>query len=154
MFILFAGPSCSGKSTAARTIASSLNCQIYTGKDYLRLAKNEQEAWGKFIEICRQAATKPVVGEHSVIYIVNDLERFNELVEIKALKILFDAEQNVLEERFKPRTGGMLPPPVKIMLQRQKQKWSTVAVDHAVDTTLTSTEESAAAVWNKIKESE
>jgi uridine kinase len=44
MVIGIFGESCTGKSTLAERIAASLSCEIYTGKDYLRLAKNENIA--------------------------------------------------------------------------------------------------------------
>ena len=44
MVIGIFGESCTGKSTLAERINASLPCDIFTGKDYLRLAKNENIA--------------------------------------------------------------------------------------------------------------
>lgn len=35
------GESCTGKSTLADKLSALLDAEFYTGKDYLRLAKNE-----------------------------------------------------------------------------------------------------------------
>ena len=44
MVIGIFGESCTGKSTLAEKIATSFHCEVFTGKDYLRLAKNENIA--------------------------------------------------------------------------------------------------------------
>ena len=41
MVIGIIGESCTGKSTLAKKLQSILGADIYTGKDYLRLAKND-----------------------------------------------------------------------------------------------------------------
>ena len=44
MVIGIFGEICTGKSTLADKLKESMNAQVYTGKDYLRLAKNEDAA--------------------------------------------------------------------------------------------------------------
>ena len=44
MVIGIIGESCTGKSTLAKIITAKIPCEIFTGKDYLRLAKNEDIA--------------------------------------------------------------------------------------------------------------
>ena len=39
MVIGIFGESCTGKSTLAEKIAAGCSCEVFTGKDYLRLAK-------------------------------------------------------------------------------------------------------------------
>lgn len=41
MVIGIIGESCTGKSTLSDKLKSLLGAEVYTGKDYLRLAKNE-----------------------------------------------------------------------------------------------------------------
>ena len=41
MVIGIFGESCTGKSTLAGKLKKSMDAQVYTGKDYLRLEKNE-----------------------------------------------------------------------------------------------------------------
>ena len=44
MVIGIFGESCTGKSTLAEKIAACIPCEVFSGKDYLRLAKNENIA--------------------------------------------------------------------------------------------------------------
>jgi uridine kinase len=48
MVIGIFGESCTGKSTLAEKIDAGLSCEVFTGKDYLRLAKNENIAKAMF----------------------------------------------------------------------------------------------------------
>ena len=54
MVIGIFGESCTGKSTLAEKLATGFPCEIYTGKDYLRLAKNENIAKAMF-QYCHPA---------------------------------------------------------------------------------------------------
>ena len=42
------GESCTGKSTLAAKLKEHINTQVYTGRDYLRLEKNEAAALQSF----------------------------------------------------------------------------------------------------------
>ena len=44
MLIGLIGENCSGKSTLANNIKKHFGAEVITGKDYLRMAKTEQEA--------------------------------------------------------------------------------------------------------------
>ena len=44
MLIAIIGESCTGKSTLADKLKQDFNAAVYTGKDYLRLAKSPSEA--------------------------------------------------------------------------------------------------------------
>lgn len=44
MVIAIFGESCVGKSTIAEKLASRLNAEVFSGKDYLKLAKSESMA--------------------------------------------------------------------------------------------------------------
>jgi len=152
MFIMFIGPSCSGKSSTAKVIQQKHGLQIYTGKDYLKLAKNETEAWKKFTEICLSAKGKEQIDSHSVIYVVSETEKFADLVKDSSFTVHFDAAQETLEKRFAPRTGGFVPPPIKKMIEKQKNSWLAVDADLHIDTTENSTDYSAEKVLQKIAE--
>lgn len=41
MVIALMGDNCVGKSTIAECLKQKLNAEVFSGKDYLRLAKNE-----------------------------------------------------------------------------------------------------------------
>ena len=63
MFIAIFGESCTGKSTLANKLSAKLDARIYTGKDYLRLAKNEAIAKNLF----QKTLSDAVFGEN-IIY--------------------------------------------------------------------------------------
>jgi len=110
MVIGLFGESCVGKSTIAGELAKTLSAQVFTGRDYLRMAKNEDEAKALF----RQKLEKE---SESVIYIISDKEQLSLLPE-NALRVLITAELDVIKARFAKRTGGQLSPPLAHMLER------------------------------------
>lgn len=113
MVIAIFGESCTGKSTLADMLAGRLGAKIFTGKDYLRLAKNENEAKAAFTKLLDEA----VSGDH-IIYVIAEQEHLS-LVPEKALKVLVTAELDTIKERFAKRMNGHLPPPVAQMLERK-----------------------------------
>ena len=69
MVIGIFGESCTGKSTLAEKIATGFPCEVFTGKDYLRLAKNETIAKVMF----QKKLTTAVTGEN-IIYVISEKE--------------------------------------------------------------------------------
>ena len=112
MVIGIFGESCTGKSTLAERIAASLSCEIYTGKDYLRLAKNENIAKVMF----QKKLTAAVSGEN-IIYVISEKEHLPLLPE-GTLRILVTADLDTIKSRFAQRMRGNLPAPVAAMLER------------------------------------
>lgn len=113
MVIGIFGESCTGKSTLAEKIAASFPCEIYTGKDYLRLAKNENIAKVMF----RKKLTAAVTGEN-IIYVISEKEHLTLLPE-GALRILVTADLDIIKARFTQRMHGNLPAPVAAMLEKK-----------------------------------
>jgi shikimate kinase len=113
MVIGIFGESCTGKSTLAERIAASLSCEIYTGKDYLRLAKNENIAKVMF----QKKLTAAVSGEN-VIYVISEKEHLPLLPE-GTLRILVTADLDTIKSRFAQRMRGNLPAPVAAMLEKK-----------------------------------
>ena len=113
MVIGIFGESCTGKSTLAERIAASLSCEIYTGKDYLRLAKNENIAKVMF----QKKLTAAVSGEN-IIYVISEKEHLPLLPE-GALRILVTADLDTIKSRFAQRMRGNLPIPVAAMLEKK-----------------------------------
>lgn len=113
MVIGIFGESCTGKSTLAERIAASFPCEIYTGKDYLRLAKNESTAKVMF----QKKLTAAVNGEN-IIYVISEKEHLPLLPE-GALRILVTAELELIKSRFAQRMRGNLPAPVAAMLEKK-----------------------------------
>ena len=97
MVIGIFGESCTGKSTLAEKIAASFPCEIVTGKDWLRLAKNENIAKALF----RKKLEAAVNGEH-IIYVISEKEHL-ELLPEGALRILVTAELETIKARFTQR---------------------------------------------------
>lgn len=113
MLIGIIGESCTGKSTLAEQLKIQLNAQVYTGKDYLRLAKNETIAQKLFVNRLEEAKN----GD-SVIYVIAEKEHLALLPE-GAVRILMTADLELIESRFAQRMRGVLPPPVQAMLERK-----------------------------------
>ena len=113
MVICIFGESCTGKSTLAEKIVSSFPCEVFTGKDYLRLAKNENIAKMMF----RKKLTAAVNGEN-IIYVISEKEHLSLLPE-GALRILVTADLELIKTRFAERMRGNLPAPVGTMLEKK-----------------------------------
>ena len=113
MVVGIIGESCTVKSTLAQKLRDVLNGEVYTGKDYIRLAKNESMAKNIFQNKMREATI-----EAPVIYVISEKEHL-ELLPEKAYRILVTAELDVIQERFAERMHGNLPVPVADMLKRK-----------------------------------
>ena len=113
MVIGIFGESCTGKSTIAEKIAASFPCEVFTGKDYLRLAKNENIAKVMF----QKKLTAAVNGEN-IIYVISEKEHLPLLPE-GALRILVTADLDLIKSRFAQRMHGNLPAPVAAMLEKK-----------------------------------
>lgn len=113
MVIGIFGESCTGKSTQAEKIAACLPCEILTGKDYLRLAKNENIAKAMF-----QKKLAAAVNGDNIIYVISEMEHLPLLPE-GALRILVTADLELIKDRFAQRMRGNLPAPVAAMLEKK-----------------------------------
>ena len=113
MLIGIFGESCTVKSTLAENISASFPCEIYAGKDYLRLAKNENIAKVMF----RKKLDAAVNGDN-IIYVISEKEHLQLLPE-KALRILVTADLDLIKSRFAQRMRGNLPAPVANMLEKK-----------------------------------
>lgn len=113
MVIAIIGESCVGKSTLADRLSHRLHAEVITGKDYLRLAKNEAIAQKLFQKKLEDACS----GEH-VIYVISEKEHLA-LLPKGAVRVLLTADLNVILERFSQRMRGKLPEPVRQMLVKK-----------------------------------
>ena len=112
MVIAIIGESCTGKSTLAEKLKDLLHAEVYTGKDYLRLAKNEATAKKLFQKRLDEAS-----DGQSVIYVISEKEHLP-LLPQKAFRVLVTADLDVIQEMFAQRIGGELPAPVAAMLEK------------------------------------
>ena len=113
MVIGILGESCTGKSTLAEKIATSFPCEVFTGKDYLRLAKNENIA-----KVMFQKKLSAAVSCENIIYVISEKEHLSLLPE-GALRILITADLELIKSRFAKRMRGNLPAPVAAMLEKK-----------------------------------
>ena len=113
MVIGIFGESCTGKSSLAEKIATSFPCEVFTGKDYLRLAKNENIA-----KVMFQKKLTAAVSCENIIYVISEKEHLSLLPE-GALRILVTADLELIKSRFALRMRGNLPAPVAAMLEKK-----------------------------------
>ena len=113
MVIGIFGESCTGKSTLAEKIAGSFPCEIVTGKDWLRLAKNENLA-----KVLFRKKLEAAVNGANIIYVISEREHL-ELLPEGAVRILVTAELETIKARFAQRMRGNLPAPVAVMLEKK-----------------------------------
>ena len=113
MVIGIFGESCTGKSTLAEKIATSFPCEVFTGKDYLRLAKNENIA-----KVMFQKKLTAAVSCENIIYVISEKEHLSLLPE-GALRILVTADLELIKSRFAKRMHDNLPAPVAAMLEKK-----------------------------------
>ena len=134
MVIALFGDSCTGKSTIAAALAPSLSAEIFSGKDYLKLAKSESMAEALF--------QKKLRGEETILYVISEKDQLALLPE-GCVRVLVTAGLAPIQERFAARMHGNLPAPVAAMLERTYGRFETEAHDLRVDTDAVSAEEAA-----------
>lgn len=120
MVIAIIGENCTGKSTIADLLRKKLNAQIFTGNDYMRLAKDEYTAKTLFAQKLKDALS----GEH-IIYVASKKEQL-ELLPDGAIRVLTTADLDTITERFAKRMNGTLPPPVRLMLERSHGQFDSI----------------------------
>ena len=126
MVIGIFGESCTGKSTLAEKIAAGISCEVFTGKDYLRLAKNESIA-----KVMFQKKLAAAVSGENVLYVISEKEHLPMLPE-GALRILVTADLELIKARFAQRMRGDLPAPVAAMLEKKHGCFDDVPHDFHV----------------------
>ena len=114
MLVTIFGESCTGKSTLAEALKARTGAEVYSGKDYLRLAKSEGEARALFQKQLKGAAE----GTGDLIYVIAEPELLS-LVAEGGVRVLVTADLDEIKSRFAARMGGTLPPPVAAMLERK-----------------------------------
>ena len=134
MVIALFGDSCTGKSAIATVLAKALSADIFTGKDYLKLAKRESIAEDLF--------KKKLCGEKTMIYVISEKEQLALLPE-GCIRVLVTASLETIKERFAVRMRGNLPILVASMLERKYGQFEAAAHDLRVDTDAVSVEEAA-----------
>ena len=127
MVIGIIGENCSGKSTLAEAIKNTIEAEIITGKDYLRMAKSESEAILLFKTKLNDALT-----DKNIIYVISEKEHIR-LLPDGAVRILVKADIDTIKVRFKERMHGNLPAPVEQMLERKHGMFDNEICDYQFD---------------------
>jgi len=136
--VVFMGPCCTGKSSVAELIREKTNIQVVTGKDYLRLSTNEDEAWELFLNKIETAIHANPHSNDSIIYIMDDAERVEDLLRIRGVQcVKFSATIDAIKDRYEARMQGELPGVVVKMLNRQKEAWDMVECPIKIDSSQT-----------------
>ena len=123
MLVGIFGESCTGKSTLAEKIAASIPCEVFTGKDYLRLAKNENIA-----KVMFQKKLAGAVDGENIVYVISETEHLPLLPE-GTVRILVTADLETIKARFAQRMRGNLPGPVAAMLEKKHGCFDNVPCD-------------------------
>lgn len=126
MVIGIFGESCTGKTTLANILRKKTGAEVFSGKDYLRLAKSEGIAKKLFQKKLQEAMS----GDH-IIYVITEREHLDFLPE-RATRILVTADLHLIQERFSQRMQGDLPDPVRQMLERKHGCFDLVPHDYHV----------------------
>lgn len=149
MVFAIIGESCVGKSTLAARLKEILPAEVYTGRDYLRLAKNEASARELFQAKLQAAAN----GDGHVIYIISEPEHLRLLPEA-ALRVVLSVDLGTIQTRFAARMGGKLPPPLASALARKHGMFDQVDCDLRLDGANTQPEEACRMIVRHWKERE
>jgi adenylate kinase family enzyme len=128
------GQSCTGKSTLADQMKTKFGAEVYSGKDYMRMAKNENEAWKIFYKLLENASIDKS-PENVLIYVITEKEHLNKLSSLEGVKtVKFTASLEIIKERFTQRMRGNLPIPVEKKLEIQYKEWEMEKGDLVIDT--------------------
>ena len=144
MVLALIGESCMGKSSIAGALKKAFpNTVVYTGKDYQRLGKDENQAKVIFTEMLEENAQT----DSLFIYVITEKEHLDFLND-KCIKVVFTADIETIEERFKKRMRGNLPVPVSVMLRKKHGVFDKEKCNPAVNTTI----EDQDSVLKKVRE--
>lgn len=144
MVIGIFGESCTGKSTLAQKFAALIPCDIFTGKDYLRLAKNESISK----ELFREKLNSAVNGEN-IIYVISEAEQIA-LLPNGGFRILVTADLDLIKARFSQRMHGNLPAPVELMLEKKHGCFNTYPHDIHIKSGITNLDSIVKQIISKI----
>lgn len=134
MVIVMMGSNCTGKTSMTKELMKYFDVEAYSGKDYLRLAKNENIAWKLFYKKLQESQDEKA-SESIIIYELAEKKDLAQLEGLDYKKVKMTAELDVIKKRFKERVGGQLPPPLAKMLEAKASQWDGVDVDYTFDTT-------------------
>lgn len=145
MLIALMGDSCVGKSAIAKLLQGRLDAAVFSGKDYLKLAKSESAAAALF----RQKLAAAVSGGN-LIYVISEKDQLASLPE-GCVRILVAAGLEQIKSRFAARMHGNLPAPVAAMLERKHGQFENCAYDLRIDTDSLTAEEACVEILTAVE---
>lgn len=148
MLFIFMGESCTGKSTIADIISNKINAEVCSGKEYLKLAKNEYDAWKIFYDKLVDASADVYNCDNNIIYVITETDMISKLDNLNCVKVKFIADIDIIKTRFSKRMKGNLPKPIIGMIERKSLEWKEIEGDIVLDTSKNDIEENI----NKIVE--
>lgn len=149
MLYIFMGPSCSGKSSTAKELKKLIDVQIYSGKDYLRMAKNENDSWKIFERKLKESCDDRELNSQSIVYVISDKKDISKIKFIDdAITVNFIADAEIIKSRFAQRMNGNLPKPIEIMIEKQLSEWKDVTSKLHVDTSTNNAKDIAKKVYD------
>lgn len=143
MVIAIFGESCVGKSTIAEKLAFRLNAEVFSGKDYLKLAKSESMAALLFKK-------KLAAPDGNILYVISEKEQLALLPE-DCLRVLVTASLDTIRERFAQRMHGQLPAPVAAMLERKHGQFDSEPCAIHINADAQTSEEACALILSHMK---
>lgn len=143
MVIAIFGESCVGKSTIAEKLASRLSAEVFSGKDYLKLAKSESMAALLFKK-------KLAAPDGNILYVISEKEQLALLPE-DCLRVLVTASLDTIRERFAQRMHGQLPAPVAAMLERKHGQFDSEPCAIHINADAQSSEEACSLILSHMK---
>lgn len=145
MLYVFMGQSCTGKSTVVDKVKEIIDVEVFSGKDYLKMAKSENEAWKIFYEKLSTAASSKESSGANIAYLITEKDQLDRINEIEGiLKVKFTASLDTIKERFSQRLRGNMPQAIENMIERQYNEWDSIIGDINIDTTDNSSAEEIA----------
>lgn len=141
MTLIIMGDSCTGKSTIAEALRAETGAEVFSGKDYLKLAKGESAAKLLF---------KRKLAQENVIYVVTEREDLA-LAPENAFRVRVTASLETIQRRFAERMHGNLPEPVKQMLARKHGAFDTERCDLCFNADETASADTAKQILSAIQ---
>ena len=130
MLIVIAGERCTGKSALTRAILDKINAELFTGRDYVRLAPTEPEAVDKFQLRLAEAQH----SEDYVIFLLTEPDLYF-LVPPGSFVVMCRSRLETSKARFaRQMPDGELSPSIAAMLERQRGSFDHIPHSLTLDT--------------------
>lgn len=130
MLIVIAGERCTGKSALARAITEKVHAELFSGRDYIRLAPTEPEAVDRFQLLLAERQ----YTEDFVIFVLTEPGLFA-LVPPNSFVVMCRSRLETSKARFaRQMPDGVLSPSIAAMLERQRGSFDRIPHSLTLDT--------------------